>query len=193
MESLNRIYLLRHGETEWTQLGRHTGLTDIPLTKNGKKEAKKLGKSLRKISFDTILCSPLKRAYDTGAIVFPKDKIVIDRDLVEWDYGDYEGLTSKEIQKTNPGWNVFTQDTPGGESRELIEMRADRVIEKVSRLSGTVAIISSGHFSRALGSRWLKLPVSYGQYFVLSTASKSILGFEHEHPAILCWNDTSHL
>jgi len=190
---LKNIYLLRHGETEWTQLGRHTGLTDIPLTANGKKEAKKLGKSLQKISFDTILCSPLKRAHNTAEIAFSRETIVIDNDLVEWDYGDYEGMTSQEIQKRNPGWNVFTKDTPNGESREAVERRADRVIERILHLSGTVAIISSGHFCRALGVRWLKLPVSYGQYFILSTASKSILGFEHEHPAIQCWNDTSHI
>jgi broad specificity phosphatase PhoE len=190
---VKKLYLLRHGETEWTQLGKHTGLTDIPLTKNGKKEAKKLGKSLEKIFFDTILCSPLKRAHDTASIAFPEKKIVIDNDLVEWDYGDYEGVTSKEIEKMNPGWNVFTKDTPNGEARELVEKRADRVIERVLQLSGTVAIVSSGHFSRALGVRWLNLPISYGQYLILTTASKSILGFEHIHPAIECWNDISHL
>jgi probable phosphoglycerate mutase len=190
---VEKVYLLRHGETEWTQSGRHTGLSDVPLTKNGKKEASLLGKSLKKIPFDTILCSPLKRAHDTANIAFPEGNMVIDSDLVEWDYGEYEGLTTKEIQKRDPNWNVFTGDIPGGESKEMVAERADRVLEKVLQLCGTVAIVSSGHFSRALGVRWLHLPVSYGQYFVLSTASKSILGFEHGRPAIHCWNDTSHL
>lgn len=182
------VYLLRHGETAWSLSGQHTGLTDIPLTRNGRKEARVLKKSLKGVRFDHVLCSPLIRARETCDIVGYETEAVFDRDLVEWDYGDYEGLTSEEIQKTNPGWTVFTCDPPNGETSKEVEARADRVIQKVLNLEGTVAIFSSGHFSRVLGARWLGLPYFYGGNLLFSTGRKSILGFEKGLQAFVSWN-----
>ena len=191
---MKKVYLLRHGETEWTLSGQHTGRTDIDLTRNGRREAKRLGKTLKHITFDHVICSPLKRVRDTCRLAGFKDHILYDEGLIEWDYGDYEGITTKEIQKSNPEWTIFSQDPPGGETSQKVKERVDRLIEKVEKLDGeNIALFSSGHISRVIGARWLNFPVSYGQYFVLSTASKSILGFEHGHRALLSWNDTSHL
>lgn len=184
---------MRHGETEWTKSGQHTGLTDIGLTKTGEQQAKKLGKSIHNVQFDHVFCSPLKRVRDTCELAGLSKQAIIDPHLLEWNYGDYEGLTSAEIHQTDPDWTIFTKDPPHGETAREVEHRADEVIDQILELSGTIGVFSSGHFSRVFGSRWLKLPVSYGQYFTLSTASKSLLGFEHDHPAIATWNDTSHL
>lgn len=187
------VYLLRHGETEWTLSRRHTGLTDIDLTPNGRLEAKLLGKSLHNIHFDHIFCSPLKRALDTCVIADLGESYVIDQDLVEWDYGKYEGLTSAEIQKTDPSWTIFSKDPPGGETSLAVQKRADRFLQRILSLEGTIGVVSSGHFSRVLGARWIEQPVSFGERLTLSTASKSILGFEHGYRVIQLWNNTSHL
>ncbi len=191
---VTKIYLLRHGETPWTVTGQHTGLTDIELTKNGEKEAKLLGKSLKDVVFDHVLCSPLKRVRETCRLVGINDKdVVIDDGLLEWNYGDYEGITSKEIHKTNPGWTIFSQDPPGGETALDVKKRIDAMFNRVFSLNGTVALFASGHINRVIGARWLGMEPSFGQHLVLSTGSKCLLGFEHGYHVIFKWNDTSHL
>ena len=190
---VERIFLFRHGETEWSLAGRHTGLTDIPLTKNGRKEAKLLAKSLKKIQFDHVLCSPLIRAKETCAIAGFESIAYYDNDLVEWNYGEYEGKTTQEIRAIDPGWTIFSKDPPGGETAIEIGQRADRVIRKLLSLDKRVAVFSSAHFSRVLGARWMGLPVKSGQQLLSNTASKSILGFEYGYQTIIRWNDVSHL
>lgn len=190
---LKQVYLLRHGETPWTLTGQHTGVTDLDLTQNGVREAELLGASLKKVHFDHLLCSPLLRARKTCKIAGYETVAEIDPDLVEWNYGDYEGKTTEEIRKGCPNWTIFTGDPPRGETAAEVGRRADRVIDKLLRLGGTIGVFSSGHFSRVLGARWVGLPVSAGQKFVLSTGSKSILGFEHGYRAIVLWNDISYI
>ena len=193
---LVEVFLCRHGETEWTLTGQHTGLTDLPLTENGRKEAKLLGKSFKKkgLTFNHVMCSPLHRVRETCKLAgIKEDDIIIDKRLLEWDYGAYEGLTSEEIHKTNPGWTVFNQDPPDGETAIDVEERVDSLLEDVLKLEGTVALFSSGHISRVIGARWVKMPVSFGQNLKLSTGSDCRLGFDHNYPAIITWNDISHL
>ena len=185
------IYLCRHGETQWSKSGQHTGLTDLELTDNGRKQASSLGKKIHGILFSKVLISPLKRAKETARLAHLHGEI--DPDLLEWNYGEYEGLTTKEIHQKDPTWNIFTHGGPGGESINEIKVRALRLIKKVKAMEGNVCLVSSGHISRAIGALWLGEDVSFGRYLVLSTASISKLGFEHENPAILGWNDTSHL
>lgn len=188
-----RVYIFRHGETEWTVSGRHTGWTDIKLTPNGEQEAICLGKSLKGMKFDHVFSSPLKRAKESCILAGFGKEMQIDSALLEWDYGAYEGLTTVEIHKNAPGWTIFSGDPPNGETSSEIEKRADLFIENLKKLGGDIAIFSSGHISRAIAARWLGLPVSFGTYLFLSTASKSIVGFDREVPVILLWNDTSHL
>ena len=188
-----KVTILRHGETEWSLSGKHTGLTDLPLTMNGEKEASLLGLSLKGVKFDHIFCSPLIRAKETCKIAGYAREMKIDPALVEWDYGDYEGLTTSEIHQTKPNWTIFSGDPPHGETSIEIGKRADLLIQRLKKLGGEIAIFSSGHFSRVFAARWLQQPVSFGSHLMLSTASKSIVGFEREEPAILLWNDTSHL
>lgn len=187
------IYLLRHGETKWTVTGQHTSITDLPLTENGVLEAKALAKSLEGIAFDHVFCSPLLRARETCKIAGFSRVAHYDDALFEWRYGAYEGKTSQEICKEHPGWNIFTSNPPGGETAEEIRCRIDAFLAKIKPLKGAIALFSSGHISRALAARWVGCPVSFGKSLILSTASKSILSFEHGHPAIALWNDTSHL
>jgi probable phosphoglycerate mutase len=168
-------------------------LTDIDLTVEGRKEALLLGKSIKGIHFDSVFASPLKRVVLTCELAGLAEKMQVDTHLLEWDYGDYEGLTSAEIWKDNPGWTIFNKDPPNGETSHEVEARADYFLKKVKTLEGNIAVFSSGHFSRVLAARWLGLDVSRGASFFLNTASKSILGYEHNVPAILLWNDTSHL
>ncbi len=194
MSVKKKIYLLRHGETAWSKSGQHTGLTDIELTKDGRWEATRLGKSIKHVKFDHVFCSPLKRARETCKLANLKgDHVRIDSRLVEWDYGDYEGLTTKEIHKTNPGWSIFSQDPPSGETAKEIEKRVDELLKEACSLEGLVAFVSSGHISRVIGSRWIGMPVSFGAHLVLSTGSKSVLGYERASPVLCTWNDTSHL
>ncbi len=183
------VYLCRHGETEWTLSGQHTSYSDIPLTENGKVQAAKLMKRLNGISFDKVYSSPLIRAKTTCDIVGYGSEAEIWDDLFEWRYGDLEGKTTPEIRETIPGWTIFDDGAPGGESIQEVSGRADRVIEKVRQFSGRVALFSSGHFSRVLGARWVGLPAGAGRSFVLNTASLSILGYEREVPAIKLWNE----
>ncbi|MCB1106835.1 MAG: histidine phosphatase family protein [Chlamydiia bacterium] len=182
---------MRHGETAWARDKKHTGLTDIPLTEQGESQAASLGKRLESLSFKHVFSSPLKRAYDTCSICGYNPQV--DKDLLEWDYGAYEGLTSAEIHETNPKWNIFTHGAPNGESTEAVVKRATRFLKKVERLEGKIAVFSSGHFSRVFATCWLKLPIENGRRFSLATASLSILGYEHGEGALKLWNDISHL
>lgn len=187
---MREVYLIRHGETEWARDGKHTGLTDIPLTENGESQAASLGRRIESLKFSHIFSSPLKRALDTSKICGYDPQI--DKDLVEWDYGAYEGLTSPEIHQTNAKWNVFTHGAPNGESIDAVIKRADRFLKKLENLEGKIAVFTSGHFSRAFVTRWLELPIEAGRRFSLATASLSILGYEHTKRALKLWNDTSH-
>ncbi len=182
------VYVLRHGETEWSKSGQHTGLTDLPLTNNGKKQASLLKERLNNRTFEKVFVSPLKRARDTCEIAGYLNQAEVCEDLLEWDYGDFEGLTTPEIQVTHKDWTVFNGPNPGGESLEQISARADRFWEKVRAVKGDVALFSSGHISRVLVSRWLGLGAEYGRHFTLSTATLSILAYEHCVPVIKCWN-----
>jgi probable phosphoglycerate mutase len=189
-----RIFLIRHGETSWSLSGRHTGRTDLPLTAYGEKRASELRGLLSGLAFTRVFTSPLQRARRTCELAGFGAAAQVDSQLQEWDYGDYEGRTSAEIQALRPGWNIFQDGCPGGESVEQIAQRADRVLAGLRPLDGTVALFSHGHFLRSLAMRWIGLPVGAGERFALNTASISTLGYEHPQsgiPAILRWNEFS--
>ena len=193
------VALARHGETEWSLSGQHTGLTDLPLTVAGEEQARRLGERLRGLRFVRVLTSPLQRAARTCALAGfgPGSEIEAETepDLVEWDYGEYEGIRTAEILRERPGWQLFRDGCPGGESPDEAGARADRVIARVRAVGGDVLMFSSGHFSRVLAARWLGRPAGDGRYFILNTASLSLLGYEHDmtEPVIRLWNDTRHL
>ena len=193
---LPMIYLARHGETAWSLTGQHTGLTDLPLTEHGKQTARKLGERLRGLTFAKVFTSPLQRASRTCQLAGYGAKAEIDPDLVEWDYGEYEGRIGADIRAERPGWNLFRDGCPGGETPQHISARADRVVERVRAIKGDVLLFTSGHFMRVLVSRWLGLePTVNSRYFMLSTASLSALGYENDlsRPVIRFWNDTRHV
>lgn len=191
---IEKIYLCRHGATEWTKSGQHTGRTDIALTKEGEQEAILLGKALQGVDFDHVLCSPLQRVRTTCKLAGIDDKLVsLDDGLLEWDYGDYEGKTTSEIRKSDPNWTIFQKYPPNGESADDVKKRVDEMFARIAKLSGTIALFGSGHISRVIGARWVEMPVNFGQRLLLSTASMSILGFEHGYRTLAKWNDTSHL
>ncbi len=186
-----QIFLIRHGETAWSLSGQHTSRTDLPLTEAGENRAADLHEPLQKIGFRHVLTSPLRRARRTCELAGFGAVARIEPDLHEWDYGDYEGRTTAEIHAQQPGWNVFQDGCPHGESVEQISQRADRMIAVVRQLDGAVAVFSHGHFLRALGARWIDLPVNAGRRFDLETASISILSFERpdtKNPVISLWN-----
>jgi broad specificity phosphatase PhoE len=183
------IYLFRHGETEWSKTGKHTGLTDIPLTKDGVIQAKNLVKLVKGVEFNEVYCSPLERAKETCKALYLLDNAVITSDLLEWNYGDYEGMTSKEIHKSDPNWTIFNSDPKNGETSESVRNRAEKMQKLIRGKKGKIAIFSSGHFLRCFGAHWLGFPVTYGRYFTLSTASLSILSFEHGNQVIKSWNN----
>ncbi|MCB1148641.1 MAG: histidine phosphatase family protein [Chlamydiia bacterium] len=188
-----KVFLCRHGETAWSLSGRHTSFTDIPLTEKGIEEALQLKKRLAKVEFTHVFVSPLQRAMETCRLAGLLEKAKVEPDLVEWNYGVYEGLTTPQIQESVPEWNIFTHGAPEGESIEDVQRRADRTIERFLECEGSVACFSSGHFSRVLGARWAGLSVAAGKVLKLSTASLSILGFEHDYRVIELWNDTDFL
>jgi broad specificity phosphatase PhoE len=189
------IYLARHGETAWSLSGQHTGLTDLPLTERGERNAMSLGQRLQGMSFDKVFTSPLQRARRTCQLAGVGDVAEIMPDLVEWDYGEYEGIRTAEIQQQRPDWNLFYHGCPGGEMPDQVGARADRVIAAVRALDHNVLLFSSGHFMRVLAARWLGLPPSEGRLFVLSTASLSAVGYEHtlSEPVIKLWDDDRHV
>ncbi len=181
------LWLVRHGETEWSRDGRHTSTTDLDLTENGVEVARALCERLAGESFDLVLSSPRHRALRT-AVLAGVDDVHIDADLVEWDYGDYEGVTTAEIRETVPGWTVWTHPTPGGETAEQVTERLDRVVARVREHGGRVLVFGHGHALRALTARWIEQPVSEGRFFKLDTATVSTLGYERDFPVVLRWN-----
>ena len=189
------IYLARHGETAWSLTGQHTGLTDLPLTAHGERNARHLGERLRGLKFAKVFTSPLQRAVRTCELAGFKPAAEIDPDLVEWNYGDYEGRLTVDIRATRPDWQIFRDGCPGGESPEQVAVRADRVLQRVRAVAGDVLIFSSGHFSRVFAARWLGLEPAAGRYFTLDTASLSELGYERKltAPVIRLWNSTRHV
>lgn len=195
LNGLQKIYLARHGETLWSLSGQHTGLTDLPLTERGECNARRLGKRLEGLEFARVFCSPLQRARRTCELAGFGAVAEIDRDLVEWNYGDYEGLSTKDIHARRPDWELFRDGFPGGESFEQLGARADRVVNRVRSVDGAVLLFSSGHFLRILAARWLGLEPVNARYLLLDTASLSSVTYEHgpSEPAIGLWNDTSHL
>jgi probable phosphoglycerate mutase len=187
-----KVYLLRHGETEWSLNGRHTGVTDIPLTENGRKLARQLQPILAREKFVTVFTSPLQRARDTCDLAGLGTLASIDRDLMEWNYGEYEGLTTDQIRQTKPDWSVFRDGCPGGESPPEVSVRADRIVSRVRAVDGNVALFSHGHILRVLAARWINLSASYGENFLLDTATLNVLGYYRESPAFKIWNAPLH-
>jgi probable phosphoglycerate mutase len=194
-EILPVVYLARHGETAWSLSGQHTGLTDLPLTERGERNARSLGERLKGLRFALVLTSPLQRAARTCELAGFAAEATIDRDLLEWDYGQYEGRRSVDILKDRPDWQLFRDGCPGGESPDQVGARADRVVSRLRAIEGDVLLFSSGHFLRVLAARWLGLQPEGGRYFLLSTASLSALGYEHNRsqPVIRLWDDTRHV
>jgi broad specificity phosphatase PhoE len=190
-EMLPCLYLIRHGETVWSLSGQHTGRTDIPLTEQGEQNARKLAKRLGAVRFSRVFTSPLQRARRTCELAGLGDGAEIEPDLTEWDYGDYEGQLPIDIRNGRPGWNLFRDGCPRGESPAQISDRADGLIARLRTFGGNIAIFSHGSFGRALAARWIGLPVRQAQHFLLRPASLSILGYEHNLPedsAIVLWN-----
>lgn len=187
------IYFARHGETAWSVSGQHTGLTDLPLTARGERNAKRLGERLHGLTFAKVLTSPSQRARRTCQLAGFCASAHVDRDLSEWNYGEYEGRRTAEIHAERPDWQLFRDGCPGGESPEQVGARADRIVSCLRATRGDVLIFSSGHFLRVLAARWLGLEPAGGKLLILSTASLSIVGYENNQSAIRLWNDTSHL
>jgi broad specificity phosphatase PhoE len=194
-EALPVVYLARHGETAWSLSGQHTGRTDLPLTERGEANARALGARLRGLSFAKVFTSPLQRAVRTCELAGFGAKAERDPDLIEWDYGQYEGRRTVEIMKDRPDWFLFRDGCPGGETPDQVGARADRVIDRIRAVHGDVLVFSSAHILRVLAARWLGLEAAGGRHFLLGTASLSLLGYEHNlaEPAIRLWNDTHHL
>lgn len=188
LQESREVFLVRHGETEWSVSGQHTGTTDIPLTENGRRAAKQLSSVLAKTLFAHVLTSPLQRARQTCELAGLAERAQVDRDLLEWNYGDYEGLTPAEIHRRAPGWLIFNDGCPGGESPEQVGARVDRVIAKLRASTGRTALFAHGHVFRVFVARWLGLPPTHGRHFLLDTATLNILGYYRDIPAVKCWN-----
>jgi len=193
-EVLPIVYLARHGETAWTLTGQHTGLTDLPLTERGERNARRLEERLRGVTFAKVFTSPLQRAMRTCELAGFGSVAEIDRDLLEWNYGEYEGRLTTDIHRERPDRQLFRDGCPGGESPKEVGARADRMVKRVRVVGGDVLLFSSAHFLRVFAARWLGLDAAFGRYFVLSTASVSALGYEHNlsQPVIRLWDDTRH-
>jgi broad specificity phosphatase PhoE len=191
--TIHELWLIRHGETEWARLGRHTGRTDVPLTETGRDQARVLGRRLVGHRFDLVLTSPLSRASETAALAGFGAGAVVDPDLREWDYGIFEGRLTSEIRADVPGWSIWTGPWPEGETAAQVGARADRVLERARAIDGDVLVFAHGHLLRVLAARWLGLPPTSGSLFSLSTATLSILGWERENAVIETWNEACHL
>jgi probable phosphoglycerate mutase len=189
------VYLARHGETVWSVSGQHTGLTDLSLTERGERNARRLGERLRGIAITKVLTSPLQRATRTCELAGFGRMAQVEPDLLEWNYGDYEGRRSVEIHAERPDWRLFRDGCPGGETPGQVGARADRIVRQLRTLQGDVLLFSSGHFLRVLAARWLGLEPAAGSFFLLSTASLSALSYEHNlsEPAIHLWDDDRHV
>ncbi|HUF83665.1 MAG TPA: histidine phosphatase family protein [Acidimicrobiia bacterium] len=182
------LWLVRHGETEWSKSGQHTGATDVPLTEEGRRQAEALGALLRHHEFARVLSSPKSRALETCRLAGYGDGVEIDGDLVEWDYGEYEGRTTADIRKEQPGWTVWSGPVPGGETPAKVAARTQRVIDRAVTADGGVALFAHGHVLRVLAATWLGLPPEAGRWFALGTATLSVLGHERETRVIQLWN-----
>ena len=194
--SLPIVYLARHGETAWSRTGQHTGLTDLPLTERGERNARRLGKRLAGLTFARVFTSPLERALRTCTLAGFGEVAVVLPDLVEWDYGAYEGRTTAEILRERPDWDLFRDGCPGGEAPPHVRERADRVVSRLRAEPGDLLVFSSGHFLRVLAARWIDGdPAPSGREFMLTTASLSAVGYEHAltRPVIWLWNDDHHV
>ena len=187
-EKLPIIYLARHAETAWSLTGQHTGRTDLPLTERGESHARTFGQRLDGLTIARVFTSPLRRAMQTCELAGFGTVAEIDHDLVEWDYGEYEGRRTVEIQVERPGWQLFRDGCPGGESPLEIGARADRVVAKVRAVDGNVALFAHGHIFRVVAARWINLAASYGEHFLLDTATLNVLGYYREAPAFKIWN-----
>ena len=190
-EPLPVVYLARHGETAWSLSGQHTGRTDLPLTDRGERQARALGERLRGAHFVKVLTSPSQRARRTAELAGFSSAAEIDPDLAEWDYGQYEGRRTADILAERPGWFLFRDGAPGGETPDQVAARADRVVQRIRAVQGDIAVFSSAHILRVLAVRWLGLEAAAGRYFLLGTSSLSILGYEHNlaEPAVRLWNE----
>jgi broad specificity phosphatase PhoE len=182
------VYLVRHGETEWSLSGQHTGSTDIPLTENGREVARRLGDKLRELHFAAVWSSPMSRAIDTARLAGFEHDVRIDDNLGEWDYGEYEGLTTPQIREREPNWFLFRDGAPGGETPDQVGARADRVIAEARAVDGDVLLFAHGHILRVVAARWLGYPAGDGGHFSLGTATISIVGYEHEVASMWRWN-----
>ena len=183
-----KLYLIRHGETEWSRDGKHTGVTDVPLTDHGRQTARSLQPVLARQQFVLVLTSPLQRARETCELAGLAKLSRVEPDLMEWNYGEYEGLTTKNIQSARPGWSVFHHGCPGGESPEQVAARADRVLAKVRATVGNVALFAHGHILRVIAARWVNQPPSFGERLLLDTGTLSVLGYYYDTPALKTWN-----
>jgi broad specificity phosphatase PhoE len=186
--STKRVYVVRHGETEWSLSGQHTGVTDIPLTENGRAVARRLKTILAEPSFTLVLSSPLRRARETCELAGLGARAVLEPNLKEWNYGDYEGLTPKQIHAKAPGWMIFRDGCPGGETPAQVGARVDRVLARVRAAPGDVALFAHGHVFRVLVARWIGLAPGAGQHFLLDTATLNVLGYYRDSPAVKIWN-----
>jgi probable phosphoglycerate mutase len=192
---LHSVYLARHGETAWSLTGQHTGLTDLPLTERGERNARSLGQRLTGLKFANVFTSPLQRAARTCELAGFGSVAEVDRDLLEWNYGQYEGRRTAEIHAERPEWQLFRDGCPGGESPDEVGARADQILRRLRTVSGDVLLFSSGHFLRVLAARWLGLEPAAGKLFLLTTASLSAVGYEHNlsQPVIRLWDDNRHV
>ena len=189
---MNAIWLFRHGATEWSKNGRHTGTTDLPLLPEGEATARRMAPFVKRHAFSLVLSSPLERARRTAEIIGLGDQMIIDDDLHEWNYGEYEGETTETIRKRVPDWTIWNGHCPGGETGEQVATRCRRVITQALDAEGDVALVAHGHLLRVLAATWLELPPADGRFFCLDTGTFCVLGFEHEYRTILHWNSEVH-
>lgn len=182
------IVLVRHGETEWSASGQHTSRTDLPLTERGRGLARDLGRHLAPRSFADVLSSPLRRARETAELAGFEDRLSIDEDLREWDYGEYEGLTTPQIREQRPDWDLWRDGCPGGESPAAVTARADRVLSRLRQVEGDCIVFAHGHILRVIAARWVEQPTAFGARLALSTGTLSTLGYERETPVVAEWN-----